>query len=435
MIVTKTIPVPKFTSRTVRRKGLSFFKEEGDKLGVFDCRHFVPDGDGCESGFGGELIATLPAEGRMFDGGNCLLVHTGNAVMKWESSQLTQSATAVPEPLSMFRVFCKNMSEQVYAVCSDGIRRIAPDIQLVREGQNLACGCVFRERLFSAGGHTLYYSAPLDFGDHVRTSQGAGAIDLPSDDGSILSMVPFADQLYLFRENGIDKITVPGDNAEFRCERIGYGGGRIAAGTVADCGSAVYFFAEDGLHSFDGKTCKRIKQAGTGQIVLTGKMKATAFGGKYYLAAMLSFGKRGLYCYDPSLGEGFYLSVTADEVQSADGELFITKGENLYRIAERGNFPGELVRPFVESALSFWGLSDGRKLLDGVTVFGEGSFRVKVTTEGTDQFVLTCEGNTPLRLSRPVRGRAFRLLIMLNSSVGRIDGVTLTMREEDKYGY
>lgn len=80
----------------------------------------------------------------------------------------------------------------------------------------------------------------------------AGHINFTGELGDVIKLVSFLNYLFIFRENGIYRLSAYGDQSDFELKKVFTDTGRIYKDSIVMCGNKIVFYAEDGLFAFDG---------------------------------------------------------------------------------------------------------------------------------------------------------------------------------------
>ena len=425
MSARKEICAPAGTRRRVRLP-LALFSGQG--LKAARASGFLRAGDALVCGPAVRQEGALPAGVRLLrlacSGRLCGV--TQSAFYLFGEAADTAAATGVR---AVAEVPDADGEPRVYLIGGSGIRRFfAGVLSDVPGGAGGSAAAFFRERLFTAGGSRLCFSRAGDAEDWEHASQGAGEICLPSAAGEILALVPFDDDLYLFRERGITRVRVPGDNLNFRALDLPCAFGGICASSVACCGKEIVFFADDGVYALDG-ACRRIcpdfRAPGTAA-------EGTQAGGIYYAAVVLRGGGRALFRYDPQTGETAFLPAAAETV-AGGAELYFAAEGKLCRLVPPSFSSAPACR--YESEFSSLGLSCARKRIGEVCVEGSGRVEVGVYSDGGDCALVRGRAGELLKLPSAPAGNAFRFRLRSADPAARFTALTLRVLEESDHGY
>lgn len=156
--------------------------------------------------------------------------------------------------------------------------------------------CLHNGRLFaidSTKNYLVRFSSilnPLDWSSSNASTSG-GEIELNDFKGSLKNLVSFLDNVYVFRDFGISKISAFVANSNFGVSNIYSTSSKIFCNTACVCGDNIYFLSEDGLYKFDGFNVEKVE--GSFSHLFKNKSQENAvtcfFDGKLYIACNLNF--------------------------------------------------------------------------------------------------------------------------------------------------
>lgn len=431
LIVEKQLKKPKFRARTVRKERMTPYQGEGAV--VSHLLHFRPENGALVCGEGKEEVAQIikgadlyRASGRtFFYKGEFLYEHVAGGV------RLIDRIRALKTIVSTFD---EEGNETPYAVCEEQIFSIGElSVKEVSSSRGGVCAAWHYDRLFTARGYRLYYSAPMRANETEETLHGAGYVDLPEVGGDVFGLIPFKEKLYLFRERCVTQLRVQGDVRNVKAINLPTAFGRIYRRTVANCGEKILFVTENGLYSFGGAYCTRVEGSGISEISVDEETNAAFCGSRYYLAGKNKRGERALLSVSVADGSGYLIGERARSVAAIEGEAYFTTDEGkLFRLTPFGlPTSGECIAEIGRTAL---GLSARRKYLDALLLEGHGYFRI--IAEGEKDSVTVCgKAGETLYFPKPVRGTAFRLRICTCDADCALRAITFSVREESAYGY
>jgi hypothetical protein len=150
--------------------------------------------------------------------------------------------------------------------------------------------CVHYGRVYgtvSRGENKVYFSDELNPSNWNVSMTEAGYISFPDQGGKVSKVVSFNDYVFIFRQNGIHRLTAYTDFTEFKLTKVWSTASRIYGDTVTLCGDKIIFLADDGLYAFDGFTTVKIF---TELFPLIGEKRyshACYYDYRYYLACCL----------------------------------------------------------------------------------------------------------------------------------------------------
>lgn len=418
MIYEKQLSAPAFRRRKVRRE-LSLFGGSGL---CAQASHFREDG-GLVCAEGGEFIEKFPS-GRLYvcEGHSPVrFVFRSGALL----SEGEENFFIGTEPEALFCYLSQEGKKKYYALLKSGLYELASSSP-VPVGAGGSCGAVHRERLFTADGVRVHWSAPLAPSEHEEKLQGAGHLDLPSARGDILAMFSFRGKLALIRERGVSLLSAGGSTLDFMAEEIPFSCGRVQKGTACVCGEEILFLTGDGLYAFDGTRCVRRQDSGFSALDCEAAA-AASYGGNYY--ALVRFrGERCIWCVDAA-GRGHVIARRAEQLAGGEKLYFAEEGE-LFSLTPRGLPAYGRQECTLVTERSLLGLSCGNKFLDAVTVEGEGRFRAEARGEYGLPRAASGRAGERIVFPLPVRGNTFTLSLRTLEERARIRAVVFDLREE-----
>ncbi len=224
--------------------------------------------------------------------------------------------------------------------------------------------CVHYERLFGVTGKDgiLWFSDDLDPTNWNVSLEEAGYIELADDRGKLLKVLSFGDCLYVFRENGISRVSAYARQTDFTVTQMFTASGRIYADTVAITGDRVMFLAQDGLYVFTSSGASKVYTLLKETISEDNRFAAAAYcRGSYVLAFRAEFPDRK----DRDGGAGRNNALFIADVQS--GEYFIMRGMDVCFVSALRNPSDSTVFCFRDYAET--GTFGKRGLLFGESLF------------------------------------------------------------------
>ncbi len=150
------------------------------------------------------------------------------------------------------------------------------------------------ERLFATVNgekNAVWFSDDLDPTNWSVSLDEAGFIQMIDERGSLEKVVSFNDYLYIFREQGISRVTAYASQENFSVSHLFVSSSLIYKNTVCICGNRILFLAADGLYKFDGYDTVKILPALESRFSHGGGSAACAcyYNGKYYLSCRFKF--------------------------------------------------------------------------------------------------------------------------------------------------
>lgn len=177
-------------------------------------------------------------------------------------------------------------------------------LQKILSAPPMTSMCLHYERLFAVvSGHpnAVWFSKELDPTMWDISLTGAGFIEMVDERGKVTKVVSFANNVYVFREYGIARLTAFADQTQFSLTQLFTSSGRIFEETVIVCGDRIMFLAEDGFYVFDGVSTRKIN-LGIESIINKSKAfshsMAQFYNGKYYLSCFIDYPNESEFCID-----------------------------------------------------------------------------------------------------------------------------------------
>lgn len=156
--------------------------------------------------------------------------------------------------------------------------------------------CQYGNRSFATGlkigGDTVMYSEEFNPLNFTSSNKQSGYINMSDKLGMCKKVIVFKNNVYVFRENGINKIVESRDRVSFETSLIFMCKERIYENTICDCGDKILFCTTEGLYEFDGSNVKKIDMGFESMFKnsFQWNAKSTFVKGVYYLACNLQFG-------------------------------------------------------------------------------------------------------------------------------------------------
>ncbi len=134
----------------------------------------------------------------------------------------------------------------------------------------------------------IWYATDLNVESIGNISNTSGYISLEDDLGYARKIVTFDEDVFVFRDYGISKITFL--RGEASVSQIYYSNTKIFANTVSICGNNILFMTKDGLYSFNGISVKKTSVELLSELDIDNSGAiAYSLGEKYYLALKIDF--------------------------------------------------------------------------------------------------------------------------------------------------
>lgn len=199
--------------------------------------------------------------------------------------------------------------------------------------------CVHAERVFMVkpeDEHTLWFTDEKNPNNWNSDMTGFGYITMQKEDGPILKTVSFLNNLYIFRQCGIWKLSGYGDERDFALSKLFMATSRIYKDTIVCTGERIIFLTDDGIFSFDGYAMEKWSGEYDEIIKPAFKKKACAAtaDGSYYVAMECDF-KDDRGDLDNAIKTGSNNTI----FKLKDGHVdCVIRGVNIRRFASVNNF-------------------------------------------------------------------------------------------------
>lgn len=143
--------------------------------------------------------------------------------------------------------------------------------------------CTIQEPAFK-----IWHTSDLDAEKVGELNNVSGYISLEDDLGYARKVVTFDENVYVFRDYGISKISKY--QKGFNVSQVYLSNTMIYSSTVSVCGNMLFFMTNEGIYSFNGVKVNRVNERISK--MLSGnneKAVGSSLGNKYYLAVRLNF--------------------------------------------------------------------------------------------------------------------------------------------------
>ena len=232
--------------------------------------------------------------------------------------------------------------------------------------------CLHNDRLFAIDSEKNYlirYSSnlnPLDWKSNVTSTSG-GTIEVNDYKGMLRNLISFQDNVYIFRDFGISKISGYAANSMFSAVNIYNSSCKIFCSTACVCGDEIYFMAEDGLYKCDGFNVVKVDNSFSN--LLKNKSQEAAcscfYNGKYYIACAFNYDK----ALQPSVEILKHVNNVLIEYDIASTSYNITRGIDITDMlaVKDENISKLLLCMNEEFSQRFWQLNDSG-IFDNLTL-------------------------------------------------------------------
>jgi hypothetical protein len=244
----------------------------------------------------GTTIATPNALGQR----NNQYIHSvdGTVWKYWNGSAYVNVQTGLTSALGEFKEFATGATKSI--VFSNGTNRYAWDGSTVTDLTNAPASKIFathKGRLYWARASDIVYSALNLVNDY--SGVGSGTLDVTRAKGSVVSMVEFADRIWIHTPYGMHGLYGTGPDT---FELIDPEGniGCASARSVLVVNKSLYWYAYDGIYEFDGSTPMKVSEPYSGKYGgngVTGGCTTFIKGIKSTLRSLVASGSIGDYLY------------------------------------------------------------------------------------------------------------------------------------------
>ncbi len=238
----------------------------------------------------------------------------------------------------------------------------------VESAPKLLSICYHNNRLFAIdkeNTNLVRYSSkrnPLDW-SNSQLETGGGSIEINDYKGQLKNLISLADNLYIFRDFGISRISTYTSKLNYNAVNIYTSSCKIYCSTACLCGSEVYFLAEDGLYSFDGFNVKNVGVKFKTLIygVNQNNAKTCYHNGNLYIACNLNFNDNQKIGVEQEEG---YINNALIEFDTQTHEYNISRGIDInFMLPIKDLHVSKLVICMNgSSAKKLWQLTDNGKL-------------------------------------------------------------------------
>lgn len=184
-----------------------------------------------------------------------------------------------------------------------------------------SCGCYFYDRLILFHGTQILFST---IGDSIAFKEHSGRIDLVDRKGDIIVCIPYGEQIYLFREKGIDVLKILGAEEDFVIQGV-FDTACIAKGSVCLANNGkIYFYTQEGLYSFYNKKIEKIYMNLEEHSIFRKEMNAVWYQNCYYLQVISKVcGQSCLYAVYPENKSLAVIALDVDTISISSEHIFV----------------------------------------------------------------------------------------------------------------
>lgn len=359
------------------------------------------------------------------------IAEPGNEFRQISNSAFTTVPTAVNYRLD---------GEDVIIFCSPTDQMLVFDGNTARRvsgAPNITSMAVHYERLFATVGgekSALWFSDDLDPTNWSIDLNDAGFIEMLDERGELRKVISFLDHLYVFRENGITRVTAFGDQQQFSVSHLFTAGGRIMTDTVTVCGDRILFLTESGLYAFDGYNSVKLLDMMSDRFVFTEKACAEYHNGNYYFSCdfkynMAAFDKEFIVEYIPpatlpTLFEydihkkdlRFMRNVRVQVLRSLysrqkNSMIMINTAGKLMTVDGSGVYMGVVQNKLWHSAKSDLSVPDMDKTIREIYIRTDKACSLRIKTERGETILDIAGSPLPQRIRTCITGRLFTVTL------------------------
>jgi len=321
--------------------------------------------------------------------------------------------------------------------------------------------CLHNERLFAIDSEKNYlvrYSSnlnPLDWKSNVTTTSG-GVIELNDYKGQLKSLVSFLDNIYVFRDFGISKISSYVASSAFTAVNIFNSSAKIYAQTACICGKNIYFLAEDGLYKLDGYNVEKVNTS-LNNLFLKTKQEDVNFcfyEGKLYISCKLDYNdntvvgceseentvNNTLIEYDIETNNYTIIRGVDVTCMLAVRDLFLSRlifclnnsySNKLWQLSESSRIGTTILAKKWQSEKIHFNLLDKQKILKEINFICKQNCKIEVSTE-IDKKSFSLQGSETLqRVPINVVGKVFDVTVFSNNEDIFVSSMQLLFNVED----
>ena len=222
----------------------------------------------------------------------------GTAWKYWNGSSYVAVQTLTTSALGEFKEFATGTSK--YIIFSNGTDRFAWDGVTVTNLTNAPASKIFavhKGRIYWGLSGSIKYSALNLINDYSGT--GSGTLDITRAKGNIVSMIEFADRVWVHTPYGLHGLYGTGPDTYELIDPEG-NIGCASARSVIVVNKQLYWYSYDGIYEFDGSTPMKVSEPFVGRYGsnnVTGGCTSFINGIKSTLRSLVCSGSIGDYLY------------------------------------------------------------------------------------------------------------------------------------------
>lgn len=277
------------------------------------------------------------------------------------------------------------------------------------------CAVYANERLWTAQGDRLRFSAPLSFEDFTSGKNAGGEIDVPDAFGNIVALVSLENRIFIFREYGIQKLDTGGEQTDFCIEDSVDLGERILKDTIVCGENCIYFCSESSVYKYQGGSVRRLYENFFKGKPPNAIRAAYARGCHLILSArgedrvVYMFGNDGIETLCGAYGDVCRARIGGEEVLAAifEGQVCLLK-------------EGVPCRARWQSEWCDLGAGAGEKILERAVLYGRGCFLLRIESgrASREMPVRFTGGRADIPIG--LRGSAFRFILETDAVTAKV---------------
>ena len=162
-------------------------------------------------------------------------------------------------------------------------------------------------------------------------NEGLSVIEFLDNRGAFTKLVTFNDYVYLFRENGITKISKYSLNGDFAFTHLYYSPSKIYENSICVCGDKIFFVTRDGIYTFDGNKVAKVLRNYDKYFkhLKNDYCSSCCLNGKYYLATNCDFQDGQVVGWE----DRFYYNNVLFEIDVFNKDVKVLRGVDIKQLA------------------------------------------------------------------------------------------------------
>ena len=294
-----------------------------------------------------------------------------------------------------------------------------------------------------ANRNKLVYTTHTELNEWTASEQQS-VVEFLDNSGLFTKLVTFNDYVYLFRENGITKISLYSSNDSFSCTHLYFSPSKIFEQSVCVCGDKIYFATRDGVYTFNGNSVAKV----LGQYDVYFKnlnnenCSSACLDGKYYLATKCNFfDNQQVGCES-----GTYTNNVLFEIDINSGKMDMLRGVDIKKlvsvtcpfankvvaifnntnankvgeISHDGQVFGQATQKVWESFSTDFGFYNQRKKIKEVILTATNDCKISIESDEENKIFDVFGAENVQRMQINVSGKSFKVTFLTNSQTNKI---------------